>query len=376
MNMILKMKAEDKFQTLKSGVSGIMRVKNDAEFVEACIDSCIEALDELIIVYNDCSDDTPQLVEKKRLQYPGKIKVYEYKHKVYSVNLSEEDYNYALSLPDNSPHLLCNYYNYALSKVSYSYAVKIDADQLYFTDQLKKWCDFCREKEKPVKRFQYVVGLLFNLYFVLFKQLCFKTNRLFFLLPDWLIRLFYSYYIEYARVQVLRGKACFSLSGINVIKYKNKWYVPLGGKNSVINILPPFNGEGDHLIFKVSLQTYYKKSVMPYYNLLTSANYSLIEYFVHPYKIFCVGFSWFHLNAMRKNCKERIKQVKENNSSRFMELEIFLSMKYKDIMSKVDKEICTIRQRTLFMFIYKSDSSSLHRFIDLLNKKIGNGESC
>lgn len=362
------MTVEDEFQSLKPGVSGIMRVKNDAEFVEACIDSCIEALDELIIVYNDCSDDTPQLVEKKRLQYPEKIKVYEYKHKVYSVNLSEEDYNYALSLPDNSPHLLCNYYNYALSKVSYRYAVKIDADQLYFTDQLKKWCDFCREKEKTVKRFQYTLGLLFNLYFVLFKQLCFKTNRLFFLFPEWLIRLFYPYYIEYARMQVLKGKACFSLSGINVLEDKNKWYVPLGGKNDVINILPPFNGEGDHLIFKVSSQTYYEKYDMPYYNLLTSGRYSLIESFVHPYKILCVGFSWFHLNAMRKNCKERIKQVKENNSSRFMELEIFLSMKYKDIMSKVDKEMCTIRQRALFMFIYQSDSFSIRRFMNLLNK--------
>ncbi len=38
------------------GVSGILRVKNDAEFLEECIESCIPALDELIIVYNGCTD--------------------------------------------------------------------------------------------------------------------------------------------------------------------------------------------------------------------------------------------------------------------------------------------------------------------------------
>ena len=68
---------------LRSGVSGIMRVKNDAEFIEASIDSCINALDELVIVYNDCSDNSPELIYKKQMQYPDKIKVYEYKHKIY-----------------------------------------------------------------------------------------------------------------------------------------------------------------------------------------------------------------------------------------------------------------------------------------------------
>ena len=100
---------------LSNGVSGIMRVKNDAEFIEASIDSCIEALDELIIVYNDCSDSSPELIYKKQKQYPEKIKVYEYSHKIYSINLTKEEYEYAKSLPSDSPHLLCNYYNFALS---------------------------------------------------------------------------------------------------------------------------------------------------------------------------------------------------------------------------------------------------------------------
>lgn len=34
----------------KNKVAGIMRVKNDGMFIERCIESCIDALDELIVV--------------------------------------------------------------------------------------------------------------------------------------------------------------------------------------------------------------------------------------------------------------------------------------------------------------------------------------
>lgn len=360
--------SKEKCSFLKNGVSGLMRVKNDEEFVEACIESCIEALDELVIVYNDCSDTTPNILEKERQKYPDKIRIFEYKDKVYAVNLTKEEFDYAQTLPDNSPHLLCNYYNFALSKVSYKFAVKIDADQIYFSGQLKKWCDICREEITSINYIRYIRGWLFNLYFMAFKQLCFRCNKAFPLLPNWIIKSFHSSYLEYAKVQVKRGKACLSLSGVNVIKDDNKWYVTLGNKNDLINILPPFNGEGDHLIFRVSENTYYEKYNMPYYNLLTSNQYSLIETFTHPYKILCMGFSWFHLNGMRQKCKEKILKVKTDNPTCFIELNNFYSAKYSWILSKVDKEMCTIRQRVLFMFIYKSDRFSIKRFATLLDK--------
>ncbi len=50
----------------RRGVSGILRVKNDAEFLAESIDSCIDALDELIIVYNDCSDESPAIIKKRQ----------------------------------------------------------------------------------------------------------------------------------------------------------------------------------------------------------------------------------------------------------------------------------------------------------------------
>jgi hypothetical protein len=50
----------------KIGLSGLMRVKDDALTLEASIDSCIDGLDELIITYNDCTDNSAEIIEKKK----------------------------------------------------------------------------------------------------------------------------------------------------------------------------------------------------------------------------------------------------------------------------------------------------------------------
>ena len=59
------------------GISGIMRVKDDGEFIEASVESCIEALDELVIVYNDCTDNSPEVIHRMGEKYPKKIKIYQ-----------------------------------------------------------------------------------------------------------------------------------------------------------------------------------------------------------------------------------------------------------------------------------------------------------
>ena len=46
------------------GLSGLMRVKDDALTLEASIDSCIDGLDELIITYNDCTDNSAEIKKK------------------------------------------------------------------------------------------------------------------------------------------------------------------------------------------------------------------------------------------------------------------------------------------------------------------------
>ena len=140
----------------------------------------------------------------------------------------------------------------------------------------------------------------------------------------------------------------------------------LGKHHEIINILPPFNGDGDHLLFRVSPQTYYVKYDMPYYNLLTTGRYSLIEWFHQPYKILPVGFSWFHVNAMRKKNMAKVLQVKSKCPASFVELHHFVDMQYSDILSKSDKEMFVARHRALFMFIFKANVEIVKQNCSLL----------
>lgn len=58
----------------KDGLSGLIRTRNEAKLLGPCIDSCIGALDELVVVYNDCTDNTEEILKEKQKQYPDKLK--------------------------------------------------------------------------------------------------------------------------------------------------------------------------------------------------------------------------------------------------------------------------------------------------------------
>ena len=109
----------------KIGLTGLMRVKDDAETLAQSIDSCIDALDELIITYNDCTDGSVQIIENKKLQYSEKILVIPYSYHVFGVDSSVEEYEYAKTLPVGHPQLLASYYNNALQYANFKYVMKI-----------------------------------------------------------------------------------------------------------------------------------------------------------------------------------------------------------------------------------------------------------
>ena len=60
------------------GISGHMRIKNEAMSLAESIDSCIDALDELIITYNKSSDNTELILKEYKNKYPNKISLYCY----------------------------------------------------------------------------------------------------------------------------------------------------------------------------------------------------------------------------------------------------------------------------------------------------------
>lgn len=343
------------YRHLKPGLSGLMRVKNEASFIEDCVNSCISALDELIIVYNDCTDDTPMIVEKMCKQYPDKIKAYAYNHHILSHNLSEEDFETAVNLPEDSPRLHSNQCNYALSKVSYKYAVKIDVDQLYFADELKKWRNIC-SKDTIVKwNVTFIFGWLLMMYISVYRRFSAKCGTpCLWIFPDWVVRLFANHYLSYAKWLLQKGKVIISLSGFNVFK-DDRWYIPFDG----VNIHPPYNGEGDHLIFQVSNQTYF-------YKIVNTQARTVIEGFNCLGKVMYVGPVWFHLHANREYCWDKVKAMKDEHPECFVPIENFSAMSYKEVHDKMDKKAHSLFQRTLFALIHKLGKSVLKNHIDML----------
>ena len=107
------------------GISGFMRVRNEGEWLRLAIESHIPFLDEIVVVHNRCTDDSPQIAEDLKKKYPNQIKVIHYEPDVYPQGSKE-----AISLPIDSPHSLANYYNFALCQTTRKIALKVDGDQI------------------------------------------------------------------------------------------------------------------------------------------------------------------------------------------------------------------------------------------------------
>lgn len=223
----------------KNGLSGLIRARNEAKFIGLCIDSCIDALDELIVVYNDCSDRTEDILEEKMKQYPGKLKIFPFNHNILSHNLSKEEFEYAISLPEDSLRLHSTQCNYALSKASYKYAMKIDPDQIYFCDEIKTWRGVCCA-DKPIQwKTYFILGWIFMIYISVYRRVSYKIGRpCIEMLPNWLIKFFQKSYHEYIQWRLQKGNVAISLSGVNLF-YDGEWTIPF----DKYNVNPPYNGK-------------------------------------------------------------------------------------------------------------------------------------
>jgi glycosyltransferase involved in cell wall biosynthesis len=126
----------------KPGISGFMRLRNEAQFVEMAIESVVDCLDELVIVHNGCTDRTPEIIEACRQRHPEKVRVYEYKPTVHLPGSEEHR-----SHPMGSPNSLVNYYNFALAKTTHKIALKIDGDDLFLPELFRKVTDKVRSGE-------------------------------------------------------------------------------------------------------------------------------------------------------------------------------------------------------------------------------------
>jgi hypothetical protein len=235
--------------------------------------------------------------------------VYFYEPEIKSHNLSLEEFKQVSDLEDNSIHLLSNYYNYTLSKASFRYAMKIDADQIYNTAKLKLICDAYRSSSKiNITIKEYFVSQLLAILSCLSYRLSTLFNlRLQYRLPDW----FAKVYSEYSIKRITNEKCAASFSGINICIVDHQPYLPLGKYSE--NMFPPFNGIDDHLLFRISDKTYYKPAPMDSthaaYKLCVIERFTYDEFIYNrigfPKHLVNCGFLWFHVAPMKQKFRKK-----------------------------------------------------------------------
>jgi hypothetical protein len=111
----------------KPGVSAFLRVRNEEEFIAACLYSIYPFFDEILVALNNCTDKTPEIV--RSLHLPN-IKVYDYPFKLHHNGPGHN------AIPEHSLYDNSYYYNWLLAKTSYSHACKWDGDMIALSSLL------------------------------------------------------------------------------------------------------------------------------------------------------------------------------------------------------------------------------------------------
>lgn len=127
-------------QNRQDGISGLLYAHNEGEFLAQVIETWINALDELIIIFNGCTDNSPQIIEEYEKKYYPKIRAFNYLPHVYSPNTKEQ-----LELDTNNIHSFCFYCNFGLSQTKYKICVEINGDHVGIPEHLSKTYNFLKE---------------------------------------------------------------------------------------------------------------------------------------------------------------------------------------------------------------------------------------
>lgn len=118
----------------KPGVSALVRLHNEKEFAYASLNSIVPYFDEIVIVFNDCTDRTPDIVADVAAKHPRLVRAFKY---VPEVVLPGNPLQHG-NLSPCSSHSFVYYCNYALSKASYQMRCKWDGDQIAIPQAMER----------------------------------------------------------------------------------------------------------------------------------------------------------------------------------------------------------------------------------------------
>lgn len=116
------------------GITAYIRLANEENTILSCLESIRGVFDQILVIHSEVTDSSLELVKRyARENSAADIVVKEYPHLVlppHSVEYDGGGFNY-----ENS---LAAYYNFGLDSVRTEFVMKIDADQIYFNEELSK----------------------------------------------------------------------------------------------------------------------------------------------------------------------------------------------------------------------------------------------
>lgn len=130
---------ESSFQTV-----AFLRVKNEIKTIEACLNSIDGVFNRIVIIHSNEPDDGSVAVMQKWCSKRKNCEIHEYPYTV----IPPHDKRYATNQfqRENS---LASYYNFGLSFFKpHEWVVKIDGDQIYLTQTLKKTLAFIEQNHQ------------------------------------------------------------------------------------------------------------------------------------------------------------------------------------------------------------------------------------
>jgi glycosyltransferase involved in cell wall biosynthesis len=134
-----------KVRRVDSGLSAMVRLRNEEEFLLPSIRSIAGEVDEIVIIDNLSEDATPSMIDTLTAEYPDKVVSCRYPHAVGRVG--EESWRLSTrGQGDSSPSLSANYYNWCLEKCTGRYVLKWDGDMIAlpaFAEALERWRRSC-----------------------------------------------------------------------------------------------------------------------------------------------------------------------------------------------------------------------------------------
>lgn len=124
--------SSDSSQTLRNGLSAIIRAKNKEENIERCIRTIAPLVDEVIFVDNKSSDSTWSIANELQNS------IFSLKTYSYPITIPRAGIEHCEHIINDSTNTLATYYNWCLSKVTRNNFMKWDADYIALTDNFRE----------------------------------------------------------------------------------------------------------------------------------------------------------------------------------------------------------------------------------------------